>query len=226
MPLMSPPLAPDRVRLREVPALDPPYLDGLAPDPLAAAQPPLLAPRRPDRRWPAAGTGSGDAAGGDPVPPLRGATADPGPVPPPPAAPPLVVTPSTRFAAVRFVQTVMEIFNGYRPPSHAWRLATPTAAPAVHQEMVDAMRRLGRRSADGRPGRLTVRRMRVCEPRPGVAEISLVLATVDDRGHPGASPARATATRAGDPTAVHGQAAAFRIEKLPGGWRCTAARIL
>jgi hypothetical protein len=77
--------------------------------------------------------------------------------------------------------------------------------------MAQALRRL-RRSA-GRAGHrglpIKLRRMRTCQPQPGVAEIAVVIG-VGSAGH------RAAAA----------WALAYRLEQRHGRWLCTAARML
>jgi hypothetical protein len=116
--------------------------------------------------------------------------------------------------AARFVNTCLEILNGYRPVNHFRALADPLAAATVLAEMTRAVGRL-RPATRGR-GLVRLRAMRTCEPRPGVAEIALVV---------GAQTAT-TAGRAAGPDAGRAWGLAYRLERQHGRWQCTAARLL
>lgn len=127
---------------------------------------------------------------------------------------PASASPATGTAAVRFVNTCLEIINGYRAVGHFRALAHPLAAGAVAAAMGDAIRRLRKSGATpltgGRGALVKVRQMRTCEPRPGVAEVAVVV---------------------GARTGPHGRnehtwALAFRLEHQHGRWLCTAARML
>lgn len=118
--------------------------------------------------------------------------------------------PATRAAAQRFVRTCLEILNGYRPVTHVRSLAYPLAAASVLQAMTFATRRLARATAGTSPrAPVHLRRLRVCQPRPGVAEISAVVGT-DQRARGG----------------VRCWGAAFRLEHHRGRWWCTVARLI
>lgn len=146
-----------------------------------------------------------------PVRPITGAslttsTAEPGrPQRTLPAAPP------TTTAAVRFINTCLEIFNGYRPVAHFRTLASPLEAGRVVAEMTQALRRLRRSTSTSRhrDRLIKLRRMRTCQPRPDVAEVAVVIGVGGN--------------------AVRGQSAwalAYRLERQHGRWLCTAARML
>jgi hypothetical protein len=181
------------VRVRSAPAHDPPYDDERPPEwwgPGAAVQPllELPAPAAPER---------------DPDPPAwrSRAPAAGGLGNPPPAA-----SPATTAAATRFVNTCLEILNGYRAVTHVRLLAHPLAAATVLSEMSRAVRRL-RRAARGGDQLIKLRTMRTCEPRPRVAEIAVVVGR-------GTGPGQDT------------WALAFRLEQAHGRWLCTAAALL
>jgi hypothetical protein len=184
--------APSTVRLRPAPACDPPYDDERHPDVWnAPVQPPLelelTPPALPEPRHRRAGSkrpGTGTA-------------------------------PGTKAVADRFLKACLEIVNGLRPVAHIRELSRPLEAADVLAAMTDGTRRLhrltrlpgagaGRRpNAGTRDARVTLRRMRTCEPRPGALEIAAVIGTNS-----------------------HTWAAAFRLERRHGRWQCTAAAIL
>jgi hypothetical protein len=112
------------------------------------------------------------------------------------------------------MNTWLEILNGYRPAAHLRAVSDPAAAAIVVQAMTRALRRVGVATRDG-TCRVTLRRVRVCQPRPGVAEISAVLGTRHEPGSGGATP-------------VDGRcwAAAFRLEQRGGRWLCQVADLL
>lgn len=121
-------------------------------------------------------------------------------------------SPTTTTAAVRFINTCLEIFNGYRPVTHFRSLASPLEAGEVVAEMTQALRRLrhaARRSTSRRDGLIKLRRMRTCQPLPGVAEVAVVIGL-------GGNAAR-------DQPAW---ALAYRLEQRHGRWLCTTARML
>jgi Family of unknown function (DUF6459) len=167
------------VRLRSAPAYDPPYDD-----------------ERPPEGW---GSGAVQPLLELPAPPVAERTPD-RPVPQPAASP------ATTTAAARFVNTCLEILNGYRAVTYARVLAHPLAAASVLSEMSQAVRRL-RRPARGSDQLIKLRTMRTCQPRPRVAEIAVVVG----RG-----------TGAGRDV----WALAFRLEQVHGRWLCTAATML
>ncbi len=176
-----------RVRLRPAPACDPPFEDevGARAWPPSPAQPPLAPPGGSTRRQP----------------------------PPSPAPAPVGTSGQTRDAAHRFMHTCLEILNGYRPVAHFRALSDPLAAATILNAMTHGSRRLT--AAGGAQRVVVLRRMRVCEPRPGVAEISAVLAPRTPGGSNGG-------VAAGDRCF----AAAFRLERRHGRWHCHVARLL
>jgi uncharacterized protein DUF6459 len=127
---------------------------------------------------------------------------------------PFGAAPATIAAATRFVQACLEILNGYRPLTHVRVLADPLEMTAVLAEMTRAVRRL--RPAAGREALVKLRTMRTCEPRPGVAEIAVVVgAELPTRDGP-AQRARSQAV----------WALAYRLEQRHARWLCTAATLL
>jgi hypothetical protein len=200
------------VRVRPAPAYDPPYdeerpSDWFDPE---ALQPLLELPGLP-------GTGRRRRPG----PPDRPAcTGWPGQVP-------AGASPPTTAAAARFVNICLEIINGYRPVTHFRALSAPLAAASVLEAMTEAVHRV--RPATRRGGLVKLRAMRTCEPRPGVAEIALVIAIDGGPGPSQGEPANRgpTGSRTGR-TGPTRQAwgLAFRLERQPGRWQCTAAGML
>lgn len=164
------------VRLRAVPPLDPPYDDELtlvtwfrdSGDQLeldfAAADPARGAPGG-DRHRP---LGHPDAA--QPAP---------GPVAGPSPQAVVVATPEAQRATRRFLATCLEILNGYRPVAHARALTTPGLAMGLVEQLRAATDRLPRSVRPGQPAaeRLRLLSLRVCEPRPGVAEAAAAIGT-------------------------------------------------
>jgi hypothetical protein len=116
-------------------------------------------------------------------------------------------SPAGRSAAVQFAHSCLEILNGYRPATHARSLSTPASSLEVTQALAQGarkLRRVLRGPAPGRPVQLAkLKRMRVCEPRAGVAEVAAVIGT-----------------------ATRGWAVAFRIEHHGGTWLCSTVHVL
>lgn len=145
---------PGTVRIRRAPPCEPPYDDERPPDwpALDPWQPPLdfsISSTRPER------------------PRVTGRAA--GPLLSPPATAP--ASPDTRAAVQRFLVICVEVLNGFRPAHHLRALSDPLAAVTVIEAMTEATRQV-RRSAS----RVRVRKVRLCEPRPGAVEIAAVLA--------------------------------------------------
>jgi hypothetical protein len=213
--------------VRPAPSYDPPYDEdrpaGWWPPDLL--QPLLELPGLAGAGWPASPPGPADQG---PGPDRRSRPARPAAGPPPAASPPTVA------AAARFVNTCLEILNGYRPVAHFRSLSDPLAAAEVLAEMTRAVRRL--RPTTRQPGLVKLRAMRTCEPRPGVAEIALVVGVGVGVGAGGAGrPAGAGPAAGGDRRAAGGGrtgrdarvwALAFRLECQHGRWQCTAAQLL
>lgn len=179
------------VRTRPAPPCDPPYDDERHPDSwLVSGQPQL------DLPLPAAATPSGLAPSKS-VPPTfapTGMTTTP------------TATSPAKAAATRFLRTCLEILNGYRPVAHFRALASPPEAAALVQAMAHALRRLEqarRQSTLPSDRRLRPGLVRMCEPRPGIAEISLVVGN-----------------------GAQAWALAFRLERHHGRWLCTVAQLL
>ncbi|MFI5839971.1 Rv3235 family protein [Catenuloplanes sp. NPDC051500] len=132
---------------------------------------------------------------------------------PPPIPPEALAGASSeaRGAAHRFLTRSLEILNGYRPIGHLRAMSALMEAPTILTSAGAALSTIGRyREAAGLPpvagrrplppaGRVNPRRLRVCEPRPGVAEASAVLTT-----------------------AGRTWALAYRLELLHGRWLATA----
>lgn len=179
------------IRVSPAPAHDPPYDDETPVQwwPPDVLQPLLELPGmpadRPGRR--------SDRGGARPAGPDRPAAA---------ASPPTIA------AATRFVNTCLEILNGYRPVGHARLLADPLAATAVVAELTHAVQRFG--PVARKQGLVRLRAMRTCEPRPGIAEIAIV---VGCRAPAGQADGRAWGL-------------AFRLQRQHGRWQCTAAQLL
>ncbi|HEX8630355.1 MAG TPA: Rv3235 family protein [Catenuloplanes sp.] len=117
-----------------------------------------------------------------------------------------------RNAVRRFLGVCLEILNGYRPAGQLRPLAGPAEAAVVIEQVSAAVARVTElRRAAGRPARtaptaanpVRVRRLRVCEPRPGAAEATAVLLT-----------------------AGRTWALAFRLERRDGTWAATVARLI
>jgi Family of unknown function (DUF6459) len=153
------------VGVRLVPQSEPPYDDELETEVWAPARQPALdwaarrralhpidrPPGRPDRASMIAGA-SGDA----------------------------------HQAVRRFVRMCVEVLNGYRPATHLRRLTLPREAPGVVAQglagarRVAELRRAATRAGGRRPRRLGpvgVLRLRLCEPRSGAVEASVLLLT-------------------------------------------------
>ncbi|HEX5540732.1 MAG TPA: Rv3235 family protein [Micromonospora sp.] len=187
------------IRLRAVPALDPPFEDESAPAwapalagqlafDVAAEQRPSLTSRPP----------------GGPRPSRRRPPAPLDPLPLPPAAL-ATAGPEARQAARRFLVTCLEILNGHRPVSHIRLLSGRGEAASVVANLTAGLDRLIllRRRPPHRRAPVALRRMRVCEPRTGVAEAAAVLGT-----------------------GGRSWAIALRLERRQGTWVATALRVL
>src|SRR6266508_367681 len=105
-------------------------------------------------------------------------------------------------AAHRFVEACAEVLNGYRPIAHL----RPHTRPVDFAALVDHLtRRAVRVHKAGRTGqaRVAVRRVRVCEPRPGIAEVAAVLDHRDGSW-----------------------AMAVRLERRRDRWTCTSLQVI
>ncbi|MGX7670230.1 Rv3235 family protein [Plantactinospora sp. DSM 117369] len=113
-------------------------------------------------------------------------------------------TPEAKQAAKRFLDTCLEIVNGYRPAWHLRALASPPDAAGMVAQLASATSRVSGRRRPGQPVRtVRLRRLRVCEPRPGVVEAAAVVGV-----------------------AGRTWAMAFRIERRRGSWVGTAVALL
>ncbi|MDR7279151.1 Rv3235 family protein [Catenuloplanes atrovinosus] len=201
------------IRVSRIPPVDPPFDD----EPLAWSDADQLTlpwrprePPVPDAPASLAGLRSlSDLAA------LAGLGA-PGRTPPPIPADALAgASGEARGAAHRFLTRALEILNGYRPVGHLRASSALLATPTILRGADTALRTIARlRRAAGLPpvagrrplaaeARVRPRRLRVCEPRPGVAEASAVLTT-----------------------AGRTWALAYRLELLHGRWLATAFTVV
>lgn len=185
-PPIDHPVPPGVVRVRPAPALEPPCDHETTPwahaDPRRAPCLPLDWPprmARPEARRPTAAHR------------------------PPPTRP---VTPSPsegRQAAQRFVRACVEVLNGYRPAAHLRSLVDPVAFGSVADQLTGGRRAPSRACGPSGAPTVRVRRLRVCEPRAGVAEVAVVLSR-------------------GEST----WAVALRFERRADGWRCAFVQVV
>jgi len=146
------------IRLRPAPQYDPPFDDELSPEVWAPVHQLAFdwsARERPTSLPAAEGTRSSVVAG---------ASGD------------------AKLAVRRFVGTCVEVLNGYRPPAHLRRLALPVEAAGVVAQAVAGARRVAELRRTVRPGArragpVGVLRLRLCEPRPGAVEATVLLVT-------------------------------------------------
>jgi len=151
----------------------------------------ISSPSRPDRRG-----GEGRRTG----PSQPGRPTDDGLTPEALAG----ATPEATQAARRFLATCLEIVNGYRPAGHIRPLASPTDVAGIVEQLGSAATRISGRRRPGQPVRtVRLQRLRVCEPRPGVAEAAAAVGV------------------AGRTWAV-----AFRIERRRGSWIGVSVAVL
>lgn len=187
------------IRLRPVPAFDPPFDDELAPEVWASAHQLTFdwgkpeaddATHRPSGNEsttadPAGSTPAGSTqAGSDPAgstpagsDPADGESAVAG------------ASAEARMAVRRFVSVCVEVLNGYRPAAHLRRLSAPADAAGIVDQAVAANRRVAElrlargRTARGanrhsrRPDPVVVHGLRLCEPRAGAVEAAVLLIT-------------------------------------------------
>jgi Family of unknown function (DUF6459) len=187
------------VRVRPVPRSEPPTDDelraaGLQAPPMGAPALPLRmptrrgrpSPRRAGPTRPAGAPRSTEAAGTT----AAGATTGP------------PVNSPARLATRRFLAVCIEVLGGFRPMTQLrglclperydeitqrLRAYTPGATPGSRQPVGSPVPRRAPTGAPPRPGRVgqsgaervTVRRVQVCEPIDGVAEVAAVLARRD-----------------------------------------------
>ena len=171
------------IRIRPVPPCDPPFDDELSPEIWAPAQQlaldlsagiRVLEPA-PEPR------GAAETFAGPPSRQTAGAgSAQPGLRPPVVAG----VSGEARMAVRRFVQMCVEVLNGYRPAAHLRRLSLPIEAGGVVAQGMCGARRVAevRRGRPGdrrgrRPGPVAVLGLKLCQPRPGAVEATVVLVT-------------------------------------------------
>jgi hypothetical protein len=211
------------VRVRPAPRSEPPSDDerqaaGLQAPPMAAPALPLGMPTRRRRPSPrrAAPTRPASAAA---------ATHADGAAAPEPAAGPPVLSPA-RLATRRFLAVCVEVLGGFRPVTQlrplclpdrfdeitrGLRAHTPGAVPGSRTPGQSAVSRRTPTGAPPRPGRVgqsgadrvTVRRVQVCEPIDGVAEVAAVLSRRD-----------------------HVWAMAVRLERRQERWLCAHLEVI
>jgi hypothetical protein len=160
---------PPALRLRPIPVREPDTALGVRP-----AAPDGAPVGQVPLPFEAACAPSPPSAGRGPVP-WGGAPADP------------------REWALRFSQVALEVATGLRPPAQLVRWTTPEVIAALGRRHALAQR------GGGRPPRATVRSLRLCEPAPGVGEVTAVV-TAGPRV----------------------RALAFRMEDEGGRWRVVA----
>lgn len=176
------------IRIRPAPAIDPAFDDEVS-EPALASCPGQLA--MPPEIWsPAAPAEASQRA--QPPPPTRRAQ---------PAA-----AGEAQVAAHRFVEACAEVLNGYRPIAHL----RPHTSPVDFAAVVDHLTRRAVRvrmapGGESRAGRVrvAVRRVRICEPRAGVAEVAAVLDQRDGSW-----------------------AMAVRLERRRERWTCTSLQVI
>ncbi|MEE6257288.1 Rv3235 family protein [Plantactinospora sonchi] len=109
-----------------------------------------------------------------------------------------------RRAAKAFLDSCLEIVNGYRPAGHIRSRCNPADAGGVVERLASAATRISGRRRPGQPPRtVRLRRLRVCEPRPGVVEGAAAVGV-----------------------AGRTWALAFRIEQRQGRWVGVSAEML
>ena len=204
-----PPVRPS-VRLRAVPPLDPPFDDEYGPATWVGG---TVAPDAPDATDATDAADAADAADASDSPGRSGGAggrrsspAGPRPAPTGRLSPDALAnaTPEARRAAKRFLGTCLEIFNGYRPIAHVRPLSSPPEVAVVVERLTAGAARISGRRHPGRPTPVVrLRRLRVCEPRPGVAEVAAVLGT-----------------------AGRTWAMAFRLERRRGSWVGISVEVL
>ena len=204
------------IRLCAAPPLDPPFDDEPASSTwlrAAETQLTLALPTRPAgrshrpiqlRHRGEPGTPGRDRSGSDPACGPQGRDGEPTSGPLPSDGPP-TASPEARQAARRFLITCLEILNGYRPVAQIRPMISPVHRSEIIEELIGAT---GRLPTGERPGRRTarlleIRRLRVCEPRSGVAEAAAALGCADRTF-----------------------ALPFRLERRRGSWVGTAVKLL
>ncbi|BCB85021.1 Rv3235 family protein [Phytohabitans suffuscus] len=189
------------IRLRPAPALDPPFDDEIAPQLWDQLPLQLDGATRHRRHAPI------------PVPRVRsGIPAIPALSTADDTSPPALADASeeAKRAARRFLDVCLEIFNGYRPIAHIRGLTGYNASAIVEQiaacvDRADGIRRAHdpSRAVTGPRRFVILRQLRVCEPRPGVAEGAAALALLGRTW-----------------------ALAFRLERKRGRWQCATIRLV
>jgi hypothetical protein len=192
------------IRLRPVPPLDPPFDDEATPETWAAA----YGAAQLTLDWSAT---TRDPTG------RRSGSAPSGRVPAsgPPAAAVAGASPEAKDAVRRFLGTCLEILNGYRPVGHLRPLSTAATTAVIAEQVTAAAGRVAElrrhagpprhvtRGTGAPPALVSVRRLRVCEPRAGAAEAAVVLGT-----------------------AGRAWALALRLERRDGRWAATTVSLV
>jgi hypothetical protein len=172
---------PPVVRVRPAPRIDPVF-DDVPETPVVRCAGQLAMPRR---LWSGTPAGAGEAGQEEPRPKAPSADA--------------------HAAAHRFVEACAEILNGYRPIAHLRPHTSPLDFATVVDHLTRRAVRVHRASGGSRDGRarIAVRRVRVCEPRAGIAEVAAVLDHRDGSW-----------------------AMAVRLERRRDRWTCTSLQVL
>ena len=112
-------------------------------------------------------------------------------------------SPECHTAALRFLNVSLELFNGFRSPAQMRPLIALEQGLAILDELARAARCAYERRKRAPATKVRRRQVRTCEPREGVAEVAAVLN--DDQ---------------------RSWAMAYRLERRPNGWRCSALKII
>ncbi|MEO3746363.1 Rv3235 family protein [Plantactinospora sp. B5E13] len=113
-------------------------------------------------------------------------------------------SPEARRAARSFLHPCLEIVNGFRPAGHIRPRCHPGDAGQVVEKLASAAARILSPRRPGQPPRtLQLRRLRVCEPRPGVVEAAAAVGVTGRTW-----------------------ALAFRMERRQGRWLGVSAELL
>lgn len=131
----------------------------------------------------------------------------PAPRPEPMPLPPEAIAGASRdsqMAARRFVDRCLETFNGFRSPAQLRPMLHIEHAHEVLEEIVQGVRRLTAARRRSRVHKVVrCKQIRVCEPRPGAAEVAAVLS--DGR---------------------HTWSICYRLELIASTWRCSVLQCL
>lgn len=173
------------IRLRPVPAFDPPFDDELAPEVWASAHQLAF-------DWGRLGVDTTDELSTEGAKPDPDAEDHPDDDPGHGDGDESAVAGASgeaRQAVRRFVGACVEVLNGYRPATHLRRLCVPADAAGIVAQALAANRRVAElRRARGwtaraasrhgrRPDPVVVQGLRLCEPRTGAVEAAVLLIT-------------------------------------------------